>query len=327
VWRAWLRTSRSRLGGISRGSLAAYFAASFFVALAGAIRWAIGLLGPEAVPFATFYPATFFATIIGGAGPGIFAALSGGVFAWWAFLPSYMAFVPLSAGLAVYVVSSLLIVWGGEHYLKLTKRLQREEEFRMMAVEELSHRLKNKVASILAIVSYQLRDHPDLSAEISNRLVALSRTDNLILASQGRGAGLRNIVTTELEPYDLSRIAIAGPDYFLAPTHALTMALVIHELATNAAKYGALSMPDGKLSVLWSISERKLKLEWRETNGPFVSGPTHRGFGLRLLPRALDQFDGSIQTNFEATGLICKIEATLPAPLQSTTAVINPTAA
>jgi hypothetical protein len=80
VWRAWLRASRTRLAGISRGSVAAYFAATLFVALAGSVRWAIGFLGPETVPFATFYSTTFFATIVGGVGPGIFAALLGAVF-------------------------------------------------------------------------------------------------------------------------------------------------------------------------------------------------------------------------------------------------------
>jgi len=309
MWRTSLTKAQDWL---SESALRAYSAAIALVVLAELVRWAIAFMGLGAVPFVTFYPATFFATIVGGAGPGAFAAVVGGILAWLAF-PQHSPLFPLEVvSLLIYLIGSLLIVWGGDRYRALTRRLQDEERLRTLAVEELGHRLKNKIASIQAIISYQLRDYPELLAEISNRLVALAGTDDLIMDSQGRGAGIRNILRTELAPYQLSRMSIEGPDFFLRPTHALTMSLVIHELATNAAKYGSLSRPGGKLSVTWSIANGKLNLEWRETNGPFVTAPTHRGFGLRLLPRALDQFDGSIETRFEPTGLVCTLEAVLP---------------
>ena len=90
------------------------------------------------------------------------------------------------------------------------------------------------------------------------------------------------------------------------------MALLAHELATNAAKYGALSNSLGKLSIAWSLSSEELNLEWRESDGPVVTPPTHRGFGVRLLSRALDQFGGTVETTFELTGLVCKLKVTLP---------------
>ena len=89
------------------------------------------------------------------------------------------------------------------------------------------------------------------------------------------------------------------------------MALLAHELATNAAKYGALSNAFGKLSIAWSLSNEQLKFEWRESNGPIVTPPTHRGFGVRLLSRAMDQFGGTVETTFEPTGLVCKLKVTL----------------
>jgi two-component sensor histidine kinase len=92
----------------------------------------------------------------------------------------------------------------------------------------------------------------------------------------------------------------------------LTMALIIHELATNTAKYGALSVPVGQLSVCWSLSDAHLNIEWRESGGPIVAAPTHRGFGMRLLSRALDQFNGTVETSFASTGLVCKMSVTLP---------------
>jgi two-component sensor histidine kinase len=102
-----------------------------------------------------------------------------------------------------------------------------------------------------------------------------------------------------------------GPDIILSPTFALTMALIVHELATNAAKYGAFSRPAGKLSVHWSLAGRKLDLNWREAGGPPTASPTHHGFGLRLISRALEQFSGAAETTFEQGGLICPMKAVL----------------
>jgi two-component sensor histidine kinase len=132
------------------------------------------------------------------------------------------------------------------------------------------------------------------------------------MAAQGRGASLRAILSTELEPYGLARISIEGPDTILSPTLALTMALIVHELATNAAKYGGLSRPAGKLSVHWSLADRILNLNWREAGGPPIDAPTHHGFGLRLLPRALEQFSGTAETSFKPDGFICTMKAVLP---------------
>jgi two-component sensor histidine kinase len=90
------------------------------------------------------------------------------------------------------------------------------------------------------------------------------------------------------------------------------MALIVHELATNAAKYGALSRSAGKLTVHWSLADRILNLNWREAGGPPIDSPTHHGFGLRLLHRALEQFSGAVEMSFKPDGLICTMKAVLP---------------
>jgi two-component sensor histidine kinase len=89
------------------------------------------------------------------------------------------------------------------------------------------------------------------------------------------------------------------------------MALLVHELATNAAKHGALSSAAGKLSICWSLVQRNLSIEWRECGGPTVDSPSHRGFGSRLLSGALEQFNGSVEKTFEKDGLICRMKAEL----------------
>jgi two-component sensor histidine kinase len=119
------------------------------------------------------------------------------------------------------------------------------------------------------------------------RLNALSAADDLITSAQGKGARLRDILTTELGPYDVSRISMQGSDVFFVPKLAVTMALIFHELATNAAKYGALSNPAGELHIGWTHDNEELTLEWREKGGPTVSTPSHRRFGTRLLSGAL----------------------------------------
>ena len=300
---------------IPAGSAEAYVFAAFCVAIAALIRWTIGLFFEDVVPFAIFFPAVLFAALVGGVGPGTFAAVLGGIIGWWAFLPPPTAFFPLTPGarisLIAYIISSLIIVWAADHYRKLTKRLEDEENFRQLAVEELAHRLKNKLATIQSIVSLRLRGDPQTRDEILKCFGSLKATDDLIIATQGKGARLDDIVSAELRPYDAARISIKGPEILLPPKLALTMALLFHELATNAAKYGALSCSVGKISVRWSYSDPRLHLEWRESKGPPVAVPNHRGFGTRLFLRALAQFDGKIDTTFASSGLLCELSFSL----------------
>jgi two-component sensor histidine kinase len=301
---------------ISPGSFYAYGFAMLCVAAASLLHWGFGLFMLDDQHFTTFYPAVLFTALMGGAGAGIFAAISGGVVAWWAFMTPHFSLLLRDAdqlwGALIYLLASVLIVWGADHYRRLTKRLEDEETFRKLAVDELAHRLKNKIATIQSIVSYQLRDMPQTRDAIRGRLVALSATDDLIMATQGRGARLRDILATELRPYDASGIKIEGPSTFLAPKFAMTMAMLVHELATNSAKYGALSVDGGNLAVCWSLTDARLNLEWRESGGPIVTAPTSYGFGMRLLSRALDQFEGTADTAFEPTGFVCRLSAKPP---------------
>lgn len=129
--------------------------------------------------------------------------------------PTFRFFTPAPGQVGstlIYLFASLLIVWGADHYRRLTKRLQDEEKFRKLAVEELAHRLKNKIATIQSIISYQLRDSPQTRDAIIGRLNAPLATDDLILETQEQGARLRDILSAELGPYEACRIAIDGPN-------------------------------------------------------------------------------------------------------------------
>jgi two-component sensor histidine kinase len=292
-------------------STEAYAFAIACVAVATVLRWGLGLVTDDILPFPTYYPAVLFAALVGGTYAGVVAALLGGVIGWFAFVTPYFAFLPISVGqaisLALYLIASLTIVWGANHYVALTNRLKAEEEFRKLAVEELAHRLKNKVATIQAIIGTRLRDHPQARDTVLKMLAALSRTDDLIIASQGHGAQLTQILLAELGPYDSSRVTMKGPNVLFPPKLAVTMALVVHELATNAAKYGAFSNSIGTLKIEWSISSGQLTMRWEESGGPPTTVPSHQGFGSRLLPRALLPFDGTIERQFATNGLSCEI--------------------
>ena len=300
----------------SAGSSGAYWLAACCVAVAFVIRLLLGQLDYEASPFATLYPAILFAALWGGVGAGLFAIVLGGAFAWWAFFDPHFTFVPpLTFGkqlsVVIYVFVSLIIVAGADYCRRLAKSLEDEEELRNLAVKELGHRLKNKVATIQSIIAFQLRGNEAIRDTILQRLGALSSADALIEATHGRGALIEDIIKTELGPYDTSRASVKGPQIFLSPQLALVFAMIFHELATNAAKYGALSQLSGHVSACWSINETKLTIEWRETGGPTVTIPIHKGFGSRLLSRALGQFDGTVETNFSCTGLVCQMSLAL----------------
>jgi two-component sensor histidine kinase len=301
---------------IAPGSFQAYLFAICCVAVAVLARLALGRLSDDIAPFVTFYPATLVAALIGGLGPGVLATAVGGVIVWWAYLlPSFTFYISREGdviSLLAYGAGSVLIVWAGDYFRSLSKRLEDEENFRKLAVQELSHRLKNKVSTIQAIIAIQLREHPQVRDDILARLSALSKIDELIGRTQGQGAYLSDIASAELGPYALSRAIINGPSVFLPPKAALAMALLLHELATNSAKYGSLSAENGRVSVTWSGSGPALSLEWRESNGPVVQPPTRQGFGLRLMARALDQFRGTVETNFDASGLNCKMNFNVP---------------
>ena len=301
---------------VTPGSSEAYGVAVLCIGIAALVRALLGLIDNDILPFPTFYPAVMLAAFIGGTHAGILAAALGGVVAWWAFMSPHYAFVPLSTGQSIglfsYGVAALVIVWGADHYCSLAKRLENEEELRKLAVEELAHRLKNKIATIQAVISSKLRDNPQLRNDLQNLLQALSATDDLVLRSQGRGANIDDIIETEMKPYDSSRIRRGGPNVFLPPKVAMTMGLLIHELTTNAAKYGALSTPLGRLDITWSVSDGRMHVDWRESDGPAVPAIDKVGFGTRLLARALDQFGGTIERKFEPTGLVCKMALDLP---------------
>lgn len=201
-------------------------------------------------------------------------------------------------------------------------RLEAEEHMRLL-LDELNHRVKNTLATVQSVASQTLREgqSPRQAREIFEaRLVALSQAHDLLTRDHWRGASLADLVQVEIEPYEAGRsgrVATEGPPVWLPPNSALALGMALHELVTNAVKYGALSGPEGRVDIQWGLSgsmdERRLKLSWAETGGPPVAKPRRRGFGARLIVKGLArQLNGEVALDFDPAGVRCTIDMPLP---------------
>ena len=192
---------------------------------------------------------------------------------------------------------------------------KREEQISILA-REAEHRTKNVLATVQAIVHLSHSDTPGgLKHAIEGRIKALANVNTLFVQSRWTGAELHNLVTQELSPYfqdGEARARIKGPKLLLESSRAQTIAVTLHELATNAAKYGALSIPNGRVQVEWSRAEDGgLVLRWTETGGPPVIPPTLRGFGTRVMESMIRGHYGEMRFDWHVKGLVCEI--TIPA--------------
>ena len=306
--------------GISRPSplFSIGFAASC-VGLSTAARWCLALIRPD-VFFTPYFPAVFFATAFGGFRVGIATAIAGATLGLTLnFSDAPVDFARLAL-LVIYLIVCGLTIWGVEHYRsiasrqrQISKRLIQEEEYRKLVVDELQHRLKNKLSTIHAVLHQILEGHPQIWASIDQRMRALSATDDLIARVDGNGCDLKDLLLSELGPYGHVRFTLNGNPLFLPAKLAVSLALIFHELATNAGKYGAFSSARGLLQVSWSVSDDRLNITWDETEGPPVGAIGEAGFGTKLLKSALGPFDGKTEIAFLKTGVHCTMQCRIPA--------------
>lgn len=204
----------------------------------------------------------------------------------------------------------------------ITER-HRAETLRQLLLNELNHRVKNTLAVVqgLAAQSFKPGSDPEVARRgFEGRLRALAAAHDLLTAQNWAGAALRAVIVEAVHgAADPTRLEIEGPDLQLPPQTAVTLALAIHELSTNAVKHGALGVPEGRVAVRWHVVQEagadqpRLHLEWIETGGPPVAPPTRRGFGSRMLEQGLAaELGGAVRLLFEPDGLRCRIDAPLP---------------
>ncbi len=195
------------------------------------------------------------------------------------------------------------------------------DDLRGLMINELNHRVKNTLATVQSIAAHSLEGGLDVESRknFDARLVALSRTHDLLALESWESASLRDVLLQEVEPYgssDRARFVIEGPDVELGPKAALALGMTFHELATNAAKYGAFSNPTGEVRVTWdfmrSAEPPALQLRWVETGGPRVEKTGRKGFGSTVIERGLSlELDGEVRLDFEPGGVVCTIDLPL----------------
>ena len=310
--RAWLNTSEPPL------PLSAAFVV-FCLLACTLFRWIITLIRPD-TPFSIYFPAVLFATAFGGLRAGLGATIGGGILGFAVAFLDEPPMASLFVLFLIYLTISGLIIWGIQHYRSLiahhrqiSSRLMEEEQYRKLVVNELQHRLKNKTTTVHAVLRQLLYQQPETFERIDGCLTALSATDDLIAHTDERGCDLKELLLAELGPYGHVRFILNGEPVYLPGKLAVSLALIVHELATNAAKHGAFSSSTGYLQLSWTVSDSKLSIVWDETGGPTVQPPKQLGFGSKLIGSALRPFGGETDIMYLPTGIYCTMKCRIPA--------------
>jgi len=281
-------------------------------------RWWLSLIRPD-IFFTPYVPAVVFATAFGGWRLGTAATIGGGLLGLTVNFGNTSTDLARVALLLIFLVVCGFTIWGIEHYRavaarqrEIAKRLIEEEEYRKLLVDELQHRLKNKLSTVHAVLHQVLQDQPIIWATIDHRLRALAATDDLIARVDSRGCDIKDLLLSELSPYGHVRFTLNGESLFLPAKLAVSLALIFHELATNASKYGAFSSTRGLLQVSWFAAGDRLNIVWDETEGPPVGPVGEDGFGTKLLNSALRSFDGKTEIAYLKSGIHCTMQCRIP---------------
>jgi len=192
------------------------------------------------------------------------------------------------------------------------KEREASDKLQKLILEELHHRIKNTLATVGAIASQSLRNAPSMQQAqhaIEGRLLALGHAHDLLLQARWTGADLRKIVHGATEPFenpDKPRFLIDGPDVQVASGAVIAISMTLNELCTNTTKFGALSVPAGRVEIKWALDApaSRLHFTWKEQDGPVVEAPTRQSFGTRLIETLGRQLKGSVRLSYEPSGFV-----------------------
>ncbi len=225
------------------------------------------------------------------------------------------------ASFSLLLLAYILLVQRRNEDLQTLLLAQAEREAERAAfVRELNHRVKNSLSNVTSIISLTRRNAVDMDSfanDLLERVRALASSHSLLDGAQWGPTDLKALVEAQLSSHDHAeeRIRIDGPNVLISPNDALSLGLALHELLTNAVRYGALSTDEGHVSIHWHITGEAVAVQWEERGGPITSEPSRRGFGLNLIERALAQELGTpITIEFPATGLRCQFFIPLRQP-------------
>jgi two-component sensor histidine kinase len=289
-------------------SLAALLIAMSCLALATLLRLGFAALGVSAL-FPSYYPAVLLAALIGGTPAGIGVIFGAILIVWWAFIPPTVQFNPLSgeetANFLLFAASGGCLVAVSHLYRDVLYRLRQRDRERDLLMQEMEHRGRNTYAVVESIVRNTLVDDRANADAIAGRVRAVSSANDLVNRSDAKTVRLRALFSLEFVPGAATQMQCSGPNIEISPDAARKLGLVFHELVTNAMKYGALSIPNGRVSVRWRADGDRVDLVWQEENGPPVLPPQRRGFGTIIVTQSLKSLAGDISFMFDPAGLRC----------------------
>jgi two-component sensor histidine kinase len=199
------------------------------------------------------------------------------------------------------------------------KEREAADKLQKLILDELHHRIKNTLATVSAIASQSLRTATSIEhgkQAIEGRLIALGRAHDLLMQVSWASTSLMHTIRGATEPYDsegLGHFSISGPDIGITSGAVIALAMTLNELCTNTTKFGALSVPTGRVAVVWTIDEetQRLKLIWTETGGPAVTPPTRRSFGTGMMGSLGQQLNGQVQLVYAPAGFVYELDVPL----------------
>lgn len=308
--RQWARWRRLLVRREQIGTGRSIALAVICVTLAAAARGIGGLFGPL-LPFPTFFPAVLVAALIGGPFAGLLSVVLSLLVVWVAFIePAFGMTTPgpgLVADFALFTASGVVIVWLASLHRELVFNLEENERARSMLAREIQHRSANMLLVMTSLVRQSVAD-PDVAVTLIDRMRMAAKTENLLDPSHASvPARIAELLEdTVRRPYG-AHVALSGPDIRLDRAQAHALRLMFHEMATNAAKYGALSDSNGRVSIEWWSAGNRLTIVWRESGGPAVDPPSRIGFGSKLIRTMLDEIEATLDADYAAAGYIYTI--------------------
>ncbi len=277
------------------------------VAAATGLRYAAGLIQPEVLTYASYYPAILVTALIAGTPAAILATLLSVFTGGWMFGQEERDWTLDTVNYAFFFLSSGLIILIAHAYRRLVANYQAQEREKNLMLRELEHRGKNTFSVVEAIVAQTLHDDKAKADVITGRIRAVSSTNDIISHAANLQPDLRTLIRAKFEPFGQFRANLNGDEVKLPPDVARNLSLVFHELVTNAIKHGALSRPEGRIEVEWRKDASGLTVTWTERNGPPASPPEQRGFGTRLVVGCVKSLGGRVDAEFPPEGLTCII--------------------
>lgn len=296
--------------GFEPNSAAGFLFGIGCIAVATLVRAALGMWFGATLYFVAFFPAVALTALFAGFWPGMLALglsvalgisffIPGNVLA--SLSPSFFA------NLAIYLFAGFITVLLGHLFRSAVRELQAEQAQRELILKEVEHRSRNMGALGAAIVHYSLKDNREAAELINRRMKALQDTNNLITLAPELQPDIQTIIKQELAPFGTGRYTLDGGALKLRADVARAVGLIVHELVTNAVKYGALSEDNGKLTVRWRRSGNEITIEWEEHKNTPIPAPSRVGFGTQLIEATVKGMNGCAERTFGERSYLCRI--------------------